>query len=127
MWVLAGKGTDTVALAAMPRGPRKLAIPFNAAALTQYGGIYLLHRVSSRIDFKSAPAAQIRATQRNNRYSIGESVPALVHRMILRLEQIKTTNLLRQNRGCSISPAYPALPNPPPAAGCCSGGRPRSN
>lgn len=94
----------------MPRGPRKLAIKFGAATLTHYGGVYLLHRFLSRIGFKDALATQIRATQRNIRYSVGERVLALLYPMILGLERIETTQLLRQNGVFQYLTGLPSYP-----------------
>ena len=81
----------------MPRGPRTLAVTFGAKSLTHYGGVYLLHRFLSRIGFKQAVATQVRVAQRNHRYSIGEMFLSLLYPMILGLERIETTQLLRQN------------------------------
>jgi hypothetical protein len=79
----------------MPRGPRKLAIEFGATSLTHYGGVYLFHRFLSRIGFKDEIARELRLAQRNNRYSVGEMFFALLYPMILGLERIETTQLLR--------------------------------
>ncbi|WP_447972544.1 IS1380 family transposase [Nitrospira sp. Kam-Ns4a] len=94
----------------MPRGPRKLTIRFGAASLTHYGGVYLLHRFLSRIGFKDAIARHVRVVQRNNRYSMGEMLLALLYPMILGLERIETTQLLRQNgvfQSLTGLPSYP--------------------
>jgi hypothetical protein len=45
--------------------------------------VYLLHRFLSRIGFKGAVARQIQLVQRNNRYTTGEMLLALVYPMIL--------------------------------------------
>lgn len=58
-----------VRFAAVPRGPRKLALTFGAQNLTHYSGVCLLHRFLTRIGFKDAVAQRVRFTQRNNRYS----------------------------------------------------------
>jgi hypothetical protein len=81
----------------MPKGPRTLRITFGAETLTHYGGVYLLHRFLTRIGFKHALAQDIRLVQRNNRYSVGEMFLAVLYPMILGLERIETTQLLRQN------------------------------
>lgn len=78
-----------------PKGPRNRAIAFWAERLTRYGGVHLLHRFLSRIGFKNAVATDIRLIQRNNRYSGGEMLLALLYPMILGLERIETTQLLR--------------------------------
>jgi hypothetical protein len=95
----------------MARGPRKLAIRFGATALTHYGGIYLLHRFLSRIGFRDALARQVRLVQRNNRYTVGEMVLALLYPMILGLERIETTQLLRQNGVFQYLTGLPSYPD----------------
>ena len=81
----------------MGKGPRKLRISFGSPTLTHYGGVYLLHRFLSRVGFKRALGQSIRLGQRNNRYSVGEMLLALLYPMVLGLERIETTQLLRQN------------------------------
>jgi len=96
----------------MPKGPRNLAIAFGAETLTHYGGVYLLHRFLSRIGFKNAVAMDVRLVQRNNRYSVGEMLLALLYPMILGLERIETTQLLRQNGVFQYLTGLHAYPNP---------------
>src|SRR5215472_4144274 len=94
----------------MPREPRKLGVEFGALGLTHYGGVYLLHRFLSRIGFKDAIAREIRVDQRNNRYTVGEMLLALLYPMLLGLERIETTQLLRQNgvfQSLTGLPSYP--------------------
>jgi hypothetical protein len=81
----------------MAKGPRRLAISFGASSLTHYGGVYVLHRFLTRIGFKNALASDIRLAQRNNRYSVGEMLLALLYPILLGLDRIETTQLLRQN------------------------------
>jgi hypothetical protein len=81
----------------MAKGPRTLRITFGAETLTSYGGVYLLHRFLTRIGFTHALAQDIRLVHRNNRYSVGELFLAVLYPMILGLERIETTQLLRQN------------------------------
>lgn len=95
----------------MPRGPRQLAIQFGASSLTHYGGVYLLHRFLSRVGFKDALARSVRFRQRNNRYSVGEMVLALLYPMILGLERLETTQLLRQNGVFQYLTGLPSYPD----------------
>ena len=95
----------------MPRGPRNLAVIFGAPNLTQYGGIYLVHRFLSRIGFKDAVAVRVRLAQRNNRYSIGEMLLALLYPMILGLERLETTQVLRQNGVFQYLAGLPSYPD----------------
>lgn len=93
-----------------PRGPRKLAIEFGAQSLTHYGGVYLLHRFLSKIEFKSAVANKLHFLQRNNRYSVGEMLLAILYPMILGLERLETTQLLRQNGVFQYLTGLPSYP-----------------
>ena len=104
--------TTGVGFTAMPKRPRNLAIAFGAETLTHYGGVYLLHRFLSRIGFKNAVAMDVRLVQRNNRCSVGEMVLALLYPMILGLEGIETTHLLRQNGVFQYLTGLHAYPNP---------------
>jgi hypothetical protein len=81
----------------MPFGPRKVSIHYGVARLTHYGGVYLLHRFLSVIGFKDALAQHVRISQRNNRYTVGEMVLAILYPVILGLERLEVTHLLRQN------------------------------
>ena len=87
-------------------------IAFGAETLTHYGGVYLLHRFLSRIGFKNAVARNVRLVQRNHRYSVGEMLLALLYPMILGLERIETTQLLRQNGVFQYLTGLHAYPNP---------------
>jgi hypothetical protein len=95
----------------MARGPRKLTIKFGATTLTHYGGVYLLHRFLSRIGFKQAIARQIELVQRNNRYSVGQMLLALLYPMFLGLERIETAQLLRQNGVFQYLTGLPSYPD----------------
>ena len=95
----------------MPRGPRRLAITFGAKNLTHYGGVYLLHRFLSRIGFKDSVARYVSLIQRNHRYSVGEMLLALLYPMILGLERLETTQLLRQNGVFQYLTGLPSYPD----------------
>lgn len=95
----------------MAKGPRKLRIGFDSPALTHYGGVYLLHRFLSRTGFKRALAQNIQLAQRNNRYSVGEMLLALLYPMVLGLERIETAQLLRQNGVFQYLTGLPSYPD----------------
>lgn len=96
----------------MPKGPRKLSITFGNESLTHYGGVYLLHRFLTRIGFKSAVAMDVRLIQRNNRYTVGELLLAILYPMILGLERIETTYLLQPNGVFRYLSGLSAYPDP---------------
>lgn len=96
----------------MPKGPRKLTISFGTKSLTHYGGVYLLHRFLTRAGFKKAVAIDVRLRQRNNRYSVGELLLAILYPMILGLERIETTALLQANGVFRYLSGLPTYPDP---------------
>ena len=93
-----------------PCGPRKLKITFGTKSLTHYGGLYLLHRFFSRLRLRTLLTQEARLLQRNNRYSLGEMLLALLYPMILGLERIETTQLLRQNGVFQYLTGLPSYP-----------------
>lgn len=95
----------------MPRGPQNLMVTFGSRSLTHYGGAYLLHRFFSRIRLKKLLTQEVRLAQRNNRYSVGEMLLALLYPMILGLERIETTQLLRQNGVFQYLTGLPSYPD----------------
>lgn len=96
----------------MPKGPRKLTVAFGTKSLTHYGGVYLLHRFLTRIGFKNAVATDVRLQQRNNRYTVGELLLAILYPMILGLERIETTSLLQANGVFRYLSGLPTYPDP---------------
>ncbi len=94
---LVSKATVSLALEIMARGSRKLAVAFGACAFTHYGGVYLLHRFFSRLRPQNLLTRETHLVQRNHRDSVGEMFLALLYPMILGLDRIETTKLLRQN------------------------------
>ena len=96
----------------MPKGPRKLVITFGNQTLTHYGGVYLLHRFLTRIGLKNAIATEIRFIQRNNRYTVGELLLAILYPIILGLERIETTQLLQTQWCLSVPERTADLPRP---------------
>ena len=95
----------------MPRGPRNVSLSFGARTLTSFGSVYLLHRFFSRLGLKDAMAIGVRLRQRNNRYSVGEMILALIYPMILGLERLETTHLLARNGVFQYLTGLPAYPN----------------
>src|SRR4029077_1522192 len=94
----------------MPKGLRRLVISFGASSLTHYGGVYVLHRFLTRIGFKNALASGIRIAQRNHHSSVGEMLLALLYPMLLGLDRIETTQLLRQNGVFQYLTGLPSYP-----------------
>src|SRR5437016_4219383 len=81
----------------MHRGPRKLRVSADGIGLTQFGGVALIEQFFQRIRLQGAVWRYVRFAQRNNRYSISESLEALIYPLILGLGRIETTEPLRHN------------------------------
>ncbi len=81
----------------MARGPRKLRVSADGIGLTQFGGVALIEQFFQRIGLQGALWRHVRFAQRNNRYSISESLKALLYPLILGLGRIETTEPLRYN------------------------------
>src|SRR3972149_9968874 len=81
----------------MPRGPRNLRIAADGVGLTQFGGVTLIEHFFQRIGLQGALSQHIRFAQRNNRYSVSESLKALLYPLVLGLGRIETTEPLRYN------------------------------
>jgi hypothetical protein len=96
----------------MPFGPRKLRYAFTGQTLTHFGGVYLLHQFLNHIRLKRLLAKKVSFPQRNNSYSVSEMTLALIYPMILGLERIEATHLLRQNGVFQYLTGLPAYPNP---------------
>jgi hypothetical protein len=81
----------------MARGPRNLRIATDGVGLTQFGGVALIEQFFRRIGLQGALSDYVRFAQRNNRYSISESLKALLFPLVLGLGRIETTEPLRYN------------------------------
>jgi Transposase DDE domain group 1 len=79
------------------RGPRNLRVAADGIGLTQFGGVALVELFFQAIGLQAALSRHIRFAQRNNRYSISESLKALLYPLILGLGRIETTEPLRHN------------------------------
>ncbi len=85
---------------------------FTGEHLTQYGGVFLLHRFFQRLRLRQRVHDSVRFRQRNNAYSIPEMVLALLYPIILGLGRLDTTELLRQNGVFQMLTGLPAYPDP---------------
>ncbi len=81
----------------MRRGPRNLRVAADGVGLTQFGGVALIEQFFQRIQLQGALWRHVRFAQRNNRYSVSESLKALLYPLVLGLGRIETTEPLRSN------------------------------
>jgi hypothetical protein len=81
----------------MRRGPNNLEISFTGKNLTHFGGVYLISLFLRRLQLKSLLGQSLRFLQRNNHYTITESILALMYPSMLGIGRIETTHLLKHN------------------------------
>jgi len=81
----------------MPRGPRNLRIACDGKGLTRFGGVALLQAFFQQLGVRGQLQRWVRFPQRNNAYSISETVEALLYPLILGLGRVETTEPLRRN------------------------------
>ena len=96
----------------MTKTHKNIAISFSNTGLTHYGGLYLLQQFFQQIKLRSALTQAIRFRQLNNRYSISDSILAILYPIILGLGRIETNILLRQNGVFQYLASLPTYPDP---------------
>ena len=96
----------------MRSGARNIRTKFTAAGLTHFGGIYLLHQFLQQLRMRSYLYHHLAFPQRNNRYTLSELLLALIYPMILGLEKIEVSALLKTNGIFQYLTGLPSFPNP---------------
>jgi len=81
----------------MPKTHKNIPVFFSNSGLTHYGGLYLLQQFFQGIKLRSNLTQAIRFRQLNTRYSISDSILAILYPIILGLGRIETSILLQQN------------------------------
>ena len=81
----------------MRSGARKIRAAFTSSGLTHFGGVYLFHRFLQQLQLRTYLSMSIPYPQRNNRYTLSEIILALIYPMILGLEKIEVSALLKTN------------------------------
>jgi len=95
----------------MARGPRNLHVSVDGLGLTQFGAVTLIEQFFQRIGLQGSFSQRIRFPQRNTRYSISESLEALLYPLILGLGRIETTEPLRYNGVFHYLAGLPGYPD----------------
>jgi hypothetical protein len=96
----------------MTKTHTNIQILFSDTWLTHFGGLYLLQQFFQKIKLRSALTQTIRFRQLNNRYSISDSILAILYPIILGLGRIETNILLQQNGVFQFVASLPTYPNP---------------
>jgi len=96
----------------MPKTHKNIEILFSNTGLTHYGGLHLLQQFFQKIKIRSVLTSAIRFQQINNRYSVSDSILAIVYPIILGLGRIETNILLQQNSVFQYLASLPTYPDP---------------
>lgn len=96
----------------MPKTHKNVRISFGGESLTHFGGLYLLQQFFQAIKFRSLLTNSVRFVQRNTRYTISDSIMAILYPIVLGLGRIETTRLLQQNGVFQYITGLPTYPNP---------------
>jgi Transposase DDE domain group 1 len=94
------------------RSPRNLQIVCNHEGLTHFGGICFLHEFIRVLQFRDFLARHLTYPRRNNDYSLSQMLLALIYPIILGLDRIETSSLLRSNGTFQHVTGLPGFPNP---------------
>jgi DDE family transposase len=94
------------------RSPRNLQIVWNHAGLTHFGGTCFLHEFIRVLQVRDFLARHLIYPRRNNDYSLSQMLLALIYPIILGLDRIETSSLLRSNGTFQHVTGLPGFPNP---------------
>lgn len=96
----------------MTKSHQNVGITFENSMLTHFGGLFLLQQFFQILKLRSALSQNIRFHQLNNRYSISDSILAILYPLILGLERIESNILLKQNGVFQFLASLPTYPDP---------------
>lgn len=96
----------------MRQGTSNVRTKFTAAGLTHFGGVYLFHQFLRQLKVRSYLALNLFCPRRNNRYTPPELLLAFIYPMILGLEKIEVSALLKTNGVFQYLTGLPSFPNP---------------
>ncbi|MBI1883409.1 MAG: IS1380 family transposase [Chlamydiae bacterium] len=94
------------------RGASNIRMAFTAGKFSHFGGIYLLHRFFQSLQLRTFLSRRFAYIQKNNKYSTTEMILALIYPMILGLEKIEVSALLKTNGVFQYLTGIPSFPNP---------------
>ena len=96
----------------MRSGVRKIRTKFTSPGLTHFGGIYLFHQFLQQLKIRSYLSRYLPYAQQNNRYTLSEMILSLIYPVILGLEKIEVSALLKTNGVFQFLTGLPSSPDP---------------
>lgn len=96
----------------MASSAKPVTVSFSGQSLTHFGGLVLLQQFFQRLGLRRLLTRSIRFNQRNNWYSMSESLLALIYPVLLGLGRIESTRLLKHNGVFHYLTGLPVYPDP---------------
>jgi hypothetical protein len=96
----------------MRKLPKRIRISFHAAALTHFGGLYLLQSFVRQLGLPRLLAQAIRFRRWNIRYTVSEELLAILYPILLGLGRMETTRLLQHNSTLQYLAGLRRYPDP---------------
>jgi Transposase DDE domain group 1 len=94
------------------RSPRNVKISCNHRGLSHFGGAYFFHEFLRVLHVRHFLAEQIRYSRRNRDYSVSQMLLSLVYPILLGLDRIETSSLLRSDEAFQYLTGLPSFPDP---------------
>lgn len=95
----------------MPFGPKNLKISYTGKNLTRFAGFYLVSLFLKRLRLRRLFAKHLVVAQRNNEYSLAESMLALMYPMMIGIGRVEATHLLQRNSVFHYLTGLPTYPH----------------
>jgi len=96
----------------MRRSPKNVRIAFDDEGLTHYGGVLFFHEFTRVLQLRRFLTRHLHYPRRNQRYELSQMLLALIYPIVLGLDRLETTSLLRANGTFQYLTGLPSYPDP---------------
>jgi hypothetical protein len=96
----------------MRRSPKNVRIAFDDEGLTHYGGVLFFHEFTRVLQLRRFLTRHLQYPRRNQRYELSQMLLALIYPIVLGLDRLETTSLLRANGTFQYLTGLPSYPDP---------------
>ena len=93
-------------------GPKNLILSFAGKSFTHFGGVYLLFLFFRKLRLRTLLSDETRFVQRNNRYTVSESILSLIYPIALGFGRIEASHILKHNGVFQYLTGLPTYPDP---------------
>src|SRR5437899_7123560 len=96
----------------MRRSPRNLRIACDHRGLTHFGGIHFFHEFLRVLQLRRFLTHNLDYSRRNQRYSLAQTILALLYPLVLGLDRLETASFLRSNGTFQYLTGLSSFPDP---------------